>query len=95
MTLQDFRALAREAASRYPARDRYARHFAYGKLTGDPVFRHLLDDGLIARDSRLLDLGCGQGLIAALLAVAGTHGSYRYRGIDLSQSLFSPLRREV
>ena len=28
-----FRALARQAAALYPARDRYARHFAYGKLT--------------------------------------------------------------
>jgi len=80
----DFRALAREAAERYPARDRYARHFAYSKLTGDPAFRHLLDDGLIPRDSRVLDLGCGQGLLGALLATAGMHGSYQYSGIDLS-----------
>ncbi len=81
---RDFRALAREASARYPARDRYARHFAYGKLTRDPVYRHLLEDGVIARDVRLLDLGCGQGLLAALLAAARGDEGYRYRGIDLS-----------
>ena len=79
-----FRALARRAAARYPPRDRYARHFAYGKLTRDPVFEHLLESGWIPHDSRILDVGCGQGLIAALLAAEGRHGRWRYRGIDAS-----------
>ncbi|HEX3058887.1 MAG TPA: class I SAM-dependent methyltransferase [Usitatibacter sp.] len=78
-----FRALARRAAARYPPRDRYARLFAYGKLTRDPVFEHILERGLVPRDSRLLDIGCGQGLLAALLAADGRHGRWRYRGIDL------------
>lgn len=65
-----FRALAREAAARYPARDRFARHFAYGKLTGDPVFRELLERGLVPPAARLLDVGCGQGVLEALLIAA-------------------------
>jgi SAM-dependent methyltransferase len=65
-----FRALARDAASRYPARDRFARHFAFGKLTRDPAFRYLLEHGLIADGARLLDLGCGQGVLMALLLAA-------------------------
>ena len=65
-----FRALAQRAARRYPPRDRYARHFAFGKLTGDPAFGHLLAAGCIPPGARLLDLGCGQGLVAALLAAA-------------------------
>jgi SAM-dependent methyltransferase len=65
-----FRALARRAAARYPARDRMARHFAYGKLTGDPVFLHLLAHGLVPPRARVLDLGCGQGVLAALLQAA-------------------------
>ncbi|HZZ92057.1 MAG TPA: class I SAM-dependent methyltransferase [Usitatibacter sp.] len=68
-----FRSLAREAAARYPARDRYARHFAYGKLTGDPVFEYLLEAGLVRDAAPLLDIGCGQGLLAALLAAAHDH----------------------
>lgn len=65
-----FRVLAKRAARRYPARDRYARHFAFGKLAGDPAFAHLLAAGCIPPGARLLDLGCGQGLVAALLAAA-------------------------
>jgi SAM-dependent methyltransferase len=65
-----FHTLARRAAQRYPRGDRYARHFAYGKLTRDPVFRHLVEKGFFAPRSRILDLGCGQGLLGALLAEA-------------------------
>lgn len=70
MTDAFFRELAKAAALRYDARDRFARHFAFGKLTRDPVFRYLLVRGLLPRDARILDLGCGQGLLAALLAQA-------------------------
>jgi SAM-dependent methyltransferase len=65
-----FRALAKRAARRYPPHDRFARHFAYFKLTGDPAFRHLLENGLLRGRERLLDLGCGQGMLEALLAAA-------------------------
>ena len=65
-----FRALAKDAASRYGSRDRFARHFAFGKLTRDPAFRYLLEQGLIADGARLLDLGCGQGVLTALLLAA-------------------------
>jgi SAM-dependent methyltransferase len=94
-----FRALASEAASRYPAGDRTARHFGYGKLTGDPVFEHLLAHALVPPGARLLDLGCGQGVLGALLQAArGRHAAHdwpaswpappdprRIRGIDLRQ----------
>jgi SAM-dependent methyltransferase len=65
-----FRTLARQAATRYPARDRFARHFAYGKLSGDPMFRHVLESGLIPPRARVVDLGSGQGVLAALLIAA-------------------------
>jgi len=65
-----FRALARRAAARYVARDRFARYFALGKLTRDPIFRHVLEHGLIPPGSRVLDLGCGQGLLEALIGSA-------------------------
>ena len=70
MSSAHFRALVRDAARRYPSKDRYARHFASGKLGRDPVFRHLLEHGLLAGEPRILDIGCGQGVLAALLAAA-------------------------
>ena len=82
MTAGSFRALAKAAAARYPARDRTARHFAAGKLTGDPAFEYILREGLIPGEGALVDLGCGQGVLAALLAAAGRDVS-GMRGIDL------------
>jgi trans-aconitate methyltransferase len=76
-----FASLARDAARRYPAHDRFARHFAHGKLRGDPVFRFVLEHGLIPRGALLLDLGCGQGVLAALIATADE--SHAIRGIEL------------
>ena len=90
-----FRALARQAAALYPARDRYARHFAFGKLTGDPIFRHVLESGLIPPGARIVDLGCGQALMAALLTADGRHGEWRYRGIDLSARDIERARRAL
>ncbi len=49
---------------------RFAYHFARGKLGGDPVFLALLERGLLPDNGRILDLGCGQGLLAAWLFAA-------------------------
>jgi len=64
------RTLVNEAAERYRAAGRFAWHFARGKLGGDPVFTALLARGLIPDNARLLDIGCGQGLLAAWLLSA-------------------------
>jgi len=65
-----YHALASDAAERYRPAGRFAYHFAYGKLTRDPAFALILEHGLLARGGRILDLGCGQGLIAALIEAA-------------------------
>ena len=48
----------------------FAYKFARGKLRGDPVFRALLERGLLLGRGHILDLGCGQGLLAAWLKAA-------------------------
>jgi SAM-dependent methyltransferase len=55
------------ASERYRAAGRFARKFARFKLTLDPVFRHMLIEGLIPPRCIVLDIGCGQGLLASLL----------------------------
>ncbi len=59
------------ACQPYRAAGRFAWHFARGKLGHDPVFHHLLQHGLIAPGNHVLDIGCGQGLLASLLIAAG------------------------
>jgi SAM-dependent methyltransferase len=57
-----------DAASHpYRSAGRFAWRFARGKLGFDPVFRYLLQSGLIAPGARVLDVGCGQGLLTSLL----------------------------
>jgi SAM-dependent methyltransferase len=64
------RRLAVDAAGRFRAAGRFAHYFALGKLVADPIFPVLLEPGLIPAGARLLDLGCGQGLVAAWLKAA-------------------------
>jgi SAM-dependent methyltransferase len=64
------RELVSAASEPYRAAGRYAYHYARGKLAHDPVFEAILARGLLTRRARVLDLGCGQGLLAALLVAA-------------------------
>jgi 2-polyprenyl-3-methyl-5-hydroxy-6-metoxy-1,4-benzoquinol methylase len=63
-------SLVDAASAPYRRAGRFAWHFARGKLRWDPVFRHLIAHGLIEPKARVLDIGCGQGLLASLLAAA-------------------------
>jgi SAM-dependent methyltransferase len=63
-------ALVDAASAPYRAAGRFAWHFARGKLAGDPAFAAILRHGLLADSVRILDLGCGQGLLAAWLLAA-------------------------
>jgi SAM-dependent methyltransferase len=62
--------LLRAASDPYRVAGRYAYHYARGKMAHDPVFEAILARGLLTRRARVLDLGCGQGLLAALLVAA-------------------------
>ena len=63
-----WQGLHRTASDRYRSGGRFAWHFARGKLGRDPVFRTLLESGALRPQARVLDVGCGQGLLASLLA---------------------------
>jgi SAM-dependent methyltransferase len=63
-------SLIQAAAEPYRWADWYAYWFAKIKLRMDPAFSTILKQGLIPDGSRLLDLGCGQGLLASSLLAA-------------------------
>lgn len=64
------RKLVMRAAARYRPAGRGPYYFARGKLSGDPVFAALLRDGRINDAARIVDVGCGLGVLAAWLAAA-------------------------
>lgn len=63
-------ALLDEASAGYRRAGRFAWRFARFKLNRDPAFRGILRLGLLQDRASLLDLGCGQGLLAAWLLAA-------------------------
>jgi SAM-dependent methyltransferase len=68
-------ALPEAAARPYRDAGTFAWRFARNKLRFDPVFLALLQGGVLPDRGTLLDLGCGQGLLLALLVAA--RGQFR------------------
>lgn len=68
-----WRRLHETASAPYRQSGRFAWHFARGKLGRDPIFRGVIEHGLLdATRARVVDIGCGQSLLASLLsAMAG------------------------
>jgi len=58
------------ASNPYRAVGHFHYHWARGKLGGDPVFTSLLEQGTLIQRERVLDLGCGRGLLAAWFLTA-------------------------
>jgi SAM-dependent methyltransferase len=63
-------AIVAAVARAYAPAGRTPMHFARVKLRHDPVFRAIVARGLIPDGARLVDLGCGQGVLFAFLAAA-------------------------
>jgi SAM-dependent methyltransferase len=64
------RSLLADASRPYLAAGWTQYFAARSKLLADPVFEAILSRGLLSSRARILDLGCGQGLLAALLLAA-------------------------
>jgi trans-aconitate methyltransferase len=69
-----FTGLVKEASDRYLASGVTAWEFARGKLRNDPAYRQVVTGGLLPVRGHLLDVGCGQGLLLALIAAARRAG---------------------
>lgn len=65
-----FAMLVERASCRYVDHSLVAWEFARGKLYRDPIYQTVLQSGLLPSGRTLIDVGCGQGLVLALLAEA-------------------------
>jgi len=63
-------ALHEAVVRRYAGCSRYVRRFVHHKLRLDPVFPALLRSGRLPGHGRVYDLGCGYGILPALIAAA-------------------------
>jgi SAM-dependent methyltransferase len=70
-------ALIDAASAPYWSTDLFAYYRARGKLRGDPAFTWILRQGLLGGSERILDLGCGQGLLASWLLAARSRNDER------------------
>ena len=71
-TTQAWQQLHKIACQPYRQAGRWAWHWARGKLGRDPVFRGMLERGDLLPHARVVDIGCGQGLMASLLQACAT-----------------------
>jgi len=84
-----------EAVARYTPAGRFVRGMMCCKLRLDPVYRELLDRG-ITDARRIVDLGCGRGLLFSLiLAARGGGESPALHGIEIAPSAARAARRAL
>jgi SAM-dependent methyltransferase len=83
-----FKQLVAQAAAPYRRCGRFAWRWASGKLAGDTLFHTLVEQQLVPPAAHVLDLGCGQGLLAAWVLTAAEHALLpapaSWRGLDLN-----------
>jgi len=63
-------ALVDETSRRYLEARIFDWEFVRGKLRHDPLYFHILRRGVLPSGGRLLDLGCGRGILLSLLQTA-------------------------
>jgi SAM-dependent methyltransferase len=81
------------ALERYVSADRFSRGFARGKLAGDPVYAGVLLGGVLPSEGLLVDLGCGRGLLLAVIAASPSQ--LRLLGVERRPAAARSARRAL
>lgn len=81
----DYQRVVDEAVRRYLAVSVRDAEASWARLVRDPVYRYLLSEPSFLEARRVLDLGCGRGLCAAIAAARrGAPPGRSYVGVDVS-----------
>lgn len=93
----ELHALLERTAYRYVATGIFHWEFVRGKLRYDPVYFSLLRSGMLPAEGKLLDLGCGRGILLALLATARDPAGPRLdlHGIEGSRKIAEVAQRAL
>lgn len=67
---KEYFSLVEATAWRYRSEGRFVHGFVRGKLLHDPVYRKILDMNILPVQGKIVDLGCGRGILLALLTTA-------------------------
>jgi SAM-dependent methyltransferase len=87
---KQYLSLAETTAWRYQRCGRFVHCFVRGKLLHDPVYQAILNLDILPEQGRIVDLGCGRGILLALLTTA-RHLQYcvtpplDFQGMELRQ----------
>lgn len=88
--------LVEEVARPYLGAGFHHWEFVRSKLRHDPVYFALLDRGLLPESGRLVDVGCGRGILLALLAASRSPRSdLELVGVDTSRHAIRVARAGV
>lgn len=85
-----YAALVEKTALRFSSSGRFVQGFVRGKLLHDPVYREILDRDILPTQGKILDLGCGRGILLALLTTlrhsnSAVNTQLEYQGFELSE----------
>ena len=88
---KDYAALVEKTALRFSSSGRFVQGFVRGKLLHDPVYREVLQMDVLPVQGKIVDLGCGRGILLALLTTLQHSNSalntrLEYQGFELSEN---------
>jgi predicted TPR repeat methyltransferase len=87
---KQFLSLVESTVVRYRSHGRFVQGFVRGKLLRDPVYREILKMSILPVMGKIVDLGCGRGILLALLTTArklnmSDTSQLAFQGIELSE----------
>ncbi len=93
---EQYERIVDEVVLRYLAVSIRDAEAARARLIRDPIYPILLEDETFSNAPRILDLGCGRGIVAGVVeSLTGAAGERRYLGVDVSERYIRAAREAL